>query len=99
MQDKYPGLYAFFDVGNSTRTDQPNRVGRKGHGAKLALQSTAPLTLVTKVEGNSGVDADLWDVVEVKNPMQRLLNSKIPELQVWHLLSKLCSIQSRQLAK
>lgn len=77
-QGKYPGINAFFDVGNSTRSTEPNRVGRKGHGSKLALQSEREMTLITKTEASS----DVWDVVQIANPMQHLFESRAPKLTV-----------------
>ena len=78
MQGNYPHLNAFFDVGNSTRIEMGDCIGRKGQGSKLALQAKDHLCIVTKTAEDSGV----YTVVEVDDPKRCILESNNPKVEV-----------------
>ena len=58
----------------TARAEANGRVGSQGQGAKLTLQATGSLIVITKADPK----ASLWDVAEIVNPRQILIANDTP---------------------
>ena len=67
-------LKAFFDLGNSPRRGDDNKIGEKGHGTKIYFNSQK--VVVKTSDGTS------QRVAEMDQPMRTLHNGKIPTVKV-----------------
>ena len=70
-------LQSFFDLGNSTRRDNKNAIGEKGHGTKVYFNSKTIEVLTNK-------DGECLKAI-MKDPIKKLHNRKIPEVKVSEL--------------
>src|SRR6266850_4365978 len=64
------GLQAFFDLGNSSRREEPETIGEKGHGTKVYFNSS-------EIRVSTVRDGKLLSA-EMKEPFKRLFDRKIP---------------------
>lgn len=67
-------LQAFFDLGNSTTRDDPDKIGEKGHGTKVYFNS-----IEISVETSEGKKRPLYKAV-MKEPFKHLYDNKIPKV-------------------
>jgi len=67
------GLQAFFDLGNSSRREEPETIGEKGHGTKVYFNSS-------EIRVSTVRDGKLLSA-EMKEPFKRLFDRKIPEVK------------------
>ncbi len=67
-------LQSFFDLGNSTRRDDENAIGEKGHGTKVYFNSRKIEVLTST--GNEGFMAIMDE------PFRKLFDRKIPTVEV-----------------
>ncbi len=72
-------LQAFFDLGNSTKRDNPLTIGEKGHGTKVFFNSSH-IKVVTCKEGQRLI-------AEMDEPYATLFDRKIPQVKV---IEELC---------
>lgn len=68
------GLQSFFDLGNSTRRNDKDTIGEKGHGTKVYLNS-AKIKVETVFEGTKYI-------ATMDSPIKKLHNNQIPDIQV-----------------
>ena len=68
------GLQSFFDLGNSLRRNDPNKIGEKGHGTKIYFNSQKVV-----VETNNG---GIRRIAEMDQPMRKLHDRKMPNVKV-----------------
>ena len=68
------GLQSFFDLGNSLRRDDTNKIGEKGHGTKIYFKSQKVI-----VETSNG---KIRRTAEMDQPIKRLYNREIPTVKV-----------------
>ena len=68
------GLRSFFDLGNSLRRGDPEKIGEKGHGTKVYFNSTE-ITVRTSQSGRSFV-------ATMTQPFRSFHQRKIPEVTV-----------------
>lgn len=69
-------LQTFFDLGNSTRRNNNDAIGEKGHGTKVYFNSKE-----IKVETSLGGDNYLY-VATMKDPKKYLYENKVPKVLV-----------------
>jgi len=67
-------LQSFFDLGNSTRRDNPNAIGEKGHGTKVYFNSRK-IEICSK---NNSVES----IAIMNEPYRNLIDRKIPTVEV-----------------
>lgn len=67
-------LQSFFDLGNSTKRNDPNTIGEKGHGTKVYFNSNH-ITVITKNNGTKYIAI-------MEEPFGNLIDRKIPEVKV-----------------
>ena len=67
-------LQSFFDLGNSTRRDDENTIGEKGHGTKVYFNSKK--IEVKTADGKNGLHAVMQD------PFKKLFDREIPIVNV-----------------
>lgn len=67
-------LQAFFDLGNSTSRDNPEKIGEKGHGTKIYYKSSR-IEVVTNCEG-------VQLRAQVDNPYDALASGQKPKISV-----------------
>ncbi len=67
-------LQAFFDLGNSTKRDNPSQIGEKGHGTKVYFNSS--YIRVTTVKEGIKLTAEMDD------PYATLFDRRIPNVKV-----------------
>ena len=68
------GLQSFFDLGNSLRRDDVNKIGEKGHGTKIYFNSQK----VVVDTSNGGIRR----IAEMDAPIDTLYDRKIPMVKV-----------------
>ncbi len=68
------GLISFFDLGNSMSRGDDEKIGEKGHGTKVYINSDR--ILVETQKNNKQYSA------EMKEPKYRLFEGKVPEVEV-----------------
>lgn len=68
------GLQSFFDLGNSTRRNDQNAIGEKGHGTKVYLNSSQ----IEVITVNNGVRY----TAVMDSPIKKLHNNHTPEVNV-----------------
>lgn len=68
------GLQAFFDLGNSSRRGEPGKIGEKGHGTKVYINSK-------KVVVETCRDSVLHTAV-MEDPMRKLHEREVPTVEV-----------------
>ena len=68
------GLQSFFDLGNSLRRDDSNKIGEKGHGTKIFFKSQR-----VAVKTSNG---KVRRTAEMDQPIKRLHNREIPIVKV-----------------
>lgn len=67
-------LQNFFDLGNSTRRDDPETIGEKGHGTKVYFNSD-------KIEVRTSVGSYGF-IATMSEPFKKLFNREIPTVEV-----------------
>ena len=67
-------LQSFFDLGNSPRRGDDNKIGEKGHGTKIYFNSQKVVVETT--------DGTVRQTAEMNQPMQILRSGKIPTVKV-----------------
>lgn len=68
------GLRSFFDLGNSLRKNDDEKIGEKGHGTKVYLNST-----LIKVETNRD---DIKYTAIMSQPRKKLFSHELPEIEI-----------------
>lgn len=68
------GLRSFFDLGNSLRRNDPDKIGEKGHGTKVYFMSSE-ITVITSKSGQSFV-------ATMAQPFRTLHQRKLPTVAV-----------------
>ena len=68
------GLQSFFDLGNSPRRGDSNKIGEKGHGTKIYFKSQR---VVVKTS-----DGKVRRIAEMNHPIKKLHNREIPTVKV-----------------
>ena len=68
------GLQSFFDLGNSLRRNDPNKIGEKGHGTKIYFNSQK-VTIET-------VNGGFRRIADMDEPMRKLQDRQIPKVNV-----------------
>jgi len=68
------GLQAFFDLGNSTRRGDERKIGEKGHGTKVYLNSSK-ISVVTERGGRKLI-------ATMVEPFRKLFDRRIPDVEV-----------------
>ena len=69
-------MHNFFDLGNSSRRDDESAIGEKGHGTKVAFNSSC-----IKVDSVSRKHPDVRIIAQVSNPLARMNNGNMPEVE------------------
>lgn len=67
-------LQSFFDLGNSTRRENLEAIGEKGHGTKVYLNSS----LITVTTIRDGIEY----VAVMEEPIKKLYNREVPKVSV-----------------
>lgn len=67
-------LQSFFDLGNSTRRDDENSIGEKGHGTKVYFNSRK-IKVITSTGGKGSLAV-------IKEPFRKLFDRQIPTVEV-----------------
>jgi len=70
----YQGIKSFFDLGNSTRRNDANTIGEKGHGAKIYVNS-ASINVIT-------THAGITLTARMDQPFRQLSAGKIPIVEI-----------------
>jgi hypothetical protein len=68
------GLQSFFDLGNSPRRGDINKIGEKGHGTKIYFKSQKVVVETS--------DGKVRRTAEMDQPIKKLHNRKIPTVKV-----------------
>lgn len=68
-------LQNFFDLGNSSRRDNQNAIGEKGHGTKVYFNSS-------RIEVRTSESDSEGYLAVMDNPFRKLFDRKIPEVEV-----------------
>lgn len=74
------GLQAFFDLGNSSRRNDPNTIGEKGHGTKVYFNSRR-----VEVWTSTG---EVAFHAQMDEPYRRLSDQRLPTVEVLDLAPK-----------
>ena len=68
------GLHSFFDLGNSMSKDNPEKIGEKGHGTKVYVNSTY-IQVETQRNG-------IKYTATMKDPKKKLYNNELPKVTI-----------------
>ena len=69
-------MHNFFDLGNSSRRDDESAIGEKGHGTKVAFNSSC-----IEVDSVSRKHPDVRIIAKVLNPLAQMNNDNMPEVE------------------